>query len=295
MLQKGRIPMSEIKTIQIGDLTLAYKEFGTGDKYLLSTQNFFLTDCHMELLGKPPYDYHCFLIYMRGYGKSSHITDPTPKNYNAIWGEDVVAFAKAMGISSFYYTGVSHGNWAGWHIAFHYPQLLRAFVCVDGIAQFRDVNPNMTRRTPGFFEQVDAVVGNREALEKMAWMENWPTENPQRLARRAANHAEHTEILMSRAREEFLVPNDGDMTCCQAKTQDEFYEKLSKIPVPVLIWIGGLDPLARAEDGLKIAQTIPGASLLTYQHLGHGGADECPEMAARDCDRFFRDVEGRIL
>ena len=28
---------------------------------------------------------------------------------------------------------------------------------------------------------------------------------------------------------------------------------------------------------------------------GHGGADEMPELAARDCDRFFKDVEGRIL
>ena len=67
--------MEDIKTVQIGQITLAYKEFGSGDKYLLSTQNFFLTDCHMELLGKPPYDYHCFLVYMRGYGKSTHITD----------------------------------------------------------------------------------------------------------------------------------------------------------------------------------------------------------------------------
>lgn len=285
--------MSEIKTIQIGDLTLAYKEFGTGDKYLLSTQNFFLNECHMELLGKPPYDYHCFLVYMRGYGKSSHITDPTPKNYVSVWGEDLVAFAKAMNIPSFYYTGVSHGNFAGWHIAFHYPELLKAFVCVDGIAQFREAPAGATRKRPE--TNWDEIVGNREALSKMAWMENWPTNNPERLARRAANHAEHTEILMGRAKEEFTVPNAGDMTCCGAKSAEEFYEKMSKINLPVLIWIGGLDPLAKAEDGLKIAQTIPGASLLTYQHLGHGGADECPEMAARDCDRFFKDVEGRIL
>lgn len=285
--------MSEIKTIQIGDLTLAYKEFGSGDKYLLSTQNFFLNECHMELLGKPPYDYHCFLVYMRGYGKSSHISDPTPKNYVSIWGEDLVAFAKTMNIPSFYYTGVSHGNFAGWHIAFHYPELLRAFVCVDGIAQFREAPAGAAPRRPNV--NWDEIVGNREALSKMAWMENWPTNNPERLARRAANHAEHTEILMGRTKDEFTVPNAGDMTCCGAKTAEEFYEKLSKINLPVLIWIGGLDPLAKAEDGLKIAQTIPGASLLTYQHLGHGGADECPEMAARDCDRFFKDVEGRIL
>ena len=284
--------MTEIKTIDLGDVTLAYKEIGSGDKYLISSQNFFLTDCHMELLGKPPYDYHCFLVYMRGYGKSSHITDPTPKNYNIIWGEDIIRFAEAMGIPSFYYTGVSHGNLAGWHIAFNRPELLRGFVCVDGICQFQKM-----KHTPPTYSLDDAraLVGNYEALEKISWMENWPTRNPERLARRAANHAEHTEILMHRAAEEFALPNIGDLNCCGAETEEEFFERLSQIPVPTLVWIGGLDPLAKAEDALKVAQAIPGASLLTYQHLGHGGADECPELCARDCDRFFRDTEGRIL
>lgn len=286
--------MSEIKTIDLGDVTLAYKEFGSGDKYLISSQNFFLTECHMELLGKPPYDYHCFLVYMRGYGKSSHITDPTPKNYIEIWGDDIIRFAEAMNIPSFYYTGVSHGNFAGWHIAFNRPELLKAFVCVDGICQYREKQGPLPR-TPGYYPDVDKMVGNYEMLEKTAWMEHWPTNNPERLARRKANHEEHTQILMGRTKDEFIIPNAGDMTCCGAKSAEELYEKLSKIPVPTLIWIGGLDPLAKAEDGLKVAQTIPGASLLTYQHLGHGGADECPELCARDCDRFFRDVEGRIL
>ena len=33
--------MHEIKTIEVNGVTLAYREYGTGDKYLLSTQNFF--------------------------------------------------------------------------------------------------------------------------------------------------------------------------------------------------------------------------------------------------------------
>lgn len=295
MRQKGwRCMMSEIKTVQVGDITLAYKEFGTGDKYLLSTQNFFLTDCHMEMLGKPPYDYHCFLVYMRGYGKSTHVTDDTPRDYNQIWGKDLVDFARVMGIERFYYTGVSHGNLAGWYTAFHHPEMLRGFVCCDGIIQFvaptGDAHPS-SRKNP----DAAKIVGNYEALEKMAWMEPWPTQNPQRLARRKANHEEHTQILMERAQEEFEVPNVGDLSCCGAKTEQEMLDKLAKINVPVLIWNGGLDPLAKVENALKVAQAIPGASLLTYQHLGHGGADECPEIAARDCDRFFRDTEGRIL
>ena len=100
--------MHEIKTIDVNGVTLAYREYGSGDKYLLSTQNFFFKDSHMALLGQEPYDYHCFEVYMRGYGESSHIFDQERRDYAKIWGEDLIAFAKAMGIESFYYTGTSH-------------------------------------------------------------------------------------------------------------------------------------------------------------------------------------------
>ena len=285
--------MSEIKTIQLGEITLAYREYGTGDKYLLSCQNFFFEDCHMAQLGQPPYDYHCFLVYMRGYGMSTHITDGIQRDYIRIWGDDLIRFAEAMNIPSFFYTGVSHGNFCGWHIAFTRPELIRGFVCMDGICQYRETPFESRSLIKG--PDPATLVGNREVLEKMAWLEKLPTRDPKRLARRASNQKEHTEILMNRSLEEFTVPFVGDMSCCGAKSEEEFYAKLAAIPFPVLIWIGGHDPLAKAEDALKIAQTIPGASLLTYQHLGHGGADECPELAARDCDRFFRDTEGRNL
>ena len=98
--------MAEIKTIQVNGTTLAYQEFGQGDKYLLSMQNFFLTDCHASLLGQPPYDYHVFLVYMRGYGQSEHIFDPEPKDYVSIWGQDLIAFAEKWELRSSTITGV---------------------------------------------------------------------------------------------------------------------------------------------------------------------------------------------
>lgn len=277
-----------MKKIEVNGTTLAYREFGSGNKYLISTQNFFLTGCHMELLGKPPYDYHVFLITMRGYGESEHIFDAEPKDYTKIWGEDVIFFAEAMGIPNFYYTGVSHGNWAGWYIAFHRPELLRGFVCCDGIAQFR--GKSETRPAPPHSAvNWDETVGNPEALENLAWAEHWPTENLQRLERRRRNHEEHLEILMLRKKEEFLLANTN-ISACDAETEAEFYDFLAQIPVPMLLLGGALDPLSKVEDMLKIAKIIPGAQMLTYQHLGHGGPDECPEMIALNCDRFFKDA-----
>ena len=286
--------MHEIRTIEVNGVTLAYREYGSGDKYLLSTQNFFFRDSHMALLGQPPYDYHCFLVYMRGYGKSSHVYDQELRDYGAVWGEDLIAFAEAMNIPSFYYTGISHGNWAAWYIAFHRPDLIRGYACVDGIAQYHE-----QRDLPGplkkMRDRAEEYVGNEELLRRTAWIETWPTENPQRLKRRRENFEEHLDILMHRSREEFALPMLGDMTGCHAKSQEELLERMKEIRFPVLIWEGGLDPLATPEAALEVAKAIPGAVYLMYQHLGHGGADEMPELAARDCDRFFRESEGRIL
>ena len=282
-----------MKTLEINGVTLAYEEYGSGNRYLISSQNFFFRDCHMALLGREPYHYHVFLIYTRGYGASTHIFDPTPRDYTTIWGKDVAAFAEAMGINSFYYTGISHGNWAGWYLAINRPELLRGFACGNGIAQFRD--PDARTPVPPRPElDLDRVVGNREALEKMAWMENWPTNNPDRLRRRAGNHKEHLQILLNRKKEEFTVRNTN-MSCCDAKTREEFYETMAKIDVPVLFLHGMLDPLAKIEDVVRLSQAIPGSQIKAYQNLGHGGGDECPEIFARDCDRFFRDTEGRVL
>ena len=282
-----------MKTLEINGVTLAYEEYGSGNRYLISSQNFFFRDCHMALLGREPYHYHVFLIYTRGYGASTHIFDPTPRDYTTIWGKDVAAFAEAMGINSFYYTGISHGNWAGWYLALNRPELLRGFACGNGIAQFRD--PDARTPVPPRPElDLDRVVGNREALEKMAWMENWPTNNPDRLRRRAGNHKEHLQILLNRKREEFTVRNTN-MSCCDAKTREEFYETMAKISVPVLFLQGMLDQLAKIEDVVRLSQAIPGSQIKAYQNLGHGGGDECPEIFARDCDRFFRDTEGRVL
>ena len=282
-----------MKTLEINGVTLAYEEYGSGNRYLISSQNFFFRDCHMALLGREPYHYHVFLIYTRGYGASTHIFDPTPRDYTTIWGKDVAAFAEAMGINSFYYTGISHGNWAGWYLVLNRPELLRGFACGNGIAQFRD--PDARTPVPPRPElDLDRVVGNREALEKMAWMENWPTNNPDRLRRRAGNHREHLQILLNRKKEEFTVRNTN-MSCCDAKTREEFYETMAKIDVPVLFLHGMLDPLAKIEDVIRLSQAIPGSQIKAYQNLGHGGGDECPEIFARDCDRFFRDTEGRVL
>lgn len=272
-------------------VTLGYREIGSGNKVLISTQNFFFTDCHMELLGKPPYDYHVYLIWMRGYGESDHIFDTEPRDMIKVWGEDVLAFADAIGAERFYYSGVSHGCFAGWYIAFHQPHRLLGFAATSGVTQF---TPPGRPPFPQHKLDLDSIVGNREALEKMAWNTFYPTKDPKRLARREACRKEHLEIMMARKKEEFTVATNT-MSGSDAVTEEEFYRQLSQIDVPLLIVNGMRDNLSTPEKAMKVASLVPGAKMITYEHFEHAGPDECPETVARDCDRFFHDIEGRIL
>ena len=279
--------------IQVNGASLHYKEIGIGDKILISTQNFFFTDCHMELLAKPPYDYHVYLITMRGYGESEHIYDNFERNWVPIWGEDVLAFAEIIGAKQFYYSGVSHGCWAGWYIAMHKPEVLIGFVATSGIVQFTP--PDMGEKFPPKMDiDLDSIISNREALSKMSWDTFYPTKDPKRLSRRAACKKEHLDIMVGRKKEEFKVANTN-MSCCDAHTEQEFYHELSKIPVPILIVNGIRDTASTCDKAMKVASIIPGSKMITYEHFEHAGPDECPEIVARDCDRFFKDTEERIL
>jgi pimeloyl-ACP methyl ester carboxylesterase len=275
-------------------VTLSYKEIGKGNKILLSTQNFFFTDCHAELLGKPPYDYHVYLIMMRGHLESDHIPESeTPDNWAQMYSEDLLAFADAIGAKQFYYTGVSHGCIAGWYIAFHQPERLKAFAATSGVVRFTEPGG----RPVGLPDFGSHIAGNREELRKVSWNTFYPTKDPKRLARREACRNEHLEIMMRRTQDEFGIFGSffKNTRESDAQSEEEYYRQLSEVNVPVLILSGSRDPAFIPEKALKAVSLIPGAQLITYEHLEHAGPDECPEMVARDCDRFFRDIEGRIL
>lgn len=279
--------------IEVNGTIIDYKEFGRGDKILISTQSFFFTDSHMELLGKAPYDYHVYLLTMRGYGQSGVVEEPYERDWTKVWGEDVLAFAEAVGAKQFYYSGVSHGCWAGWYIALHKPEVLRGFAATSGVVQFIPPSAKATFRPP-VGANIDRLVGNSEELAKISWNTFYPTNDTVRLTRRKACQEEHLNILLHRRKEEFLVRNTN-MSCCDVKSEEEFEERLARIPIPVLIVNGIRDDLSTIEKAIRVTSLIPGAQLIAYEHFEHAGPDECPQIVARDCDIFFRDAVDRVL
>lgn len=94
--------------------------------------------------------------------------------------------------------------------------------------------------------------------------------------------------------EEFLINNEN-FAVTDAASEEELYELVRQIPVPVLLINGGMDELSTMAEVLHIAQLIPGAKLIMYQNMGHSGLHECPEMVAADMDLFMREHEKYVF
>ena len=273
-------------------VTLEYQEYGQGQKILLCTQNFFLSGNHMELLARHPYDFHTYLVTMRGYGGSDHVLGEPPGDWIKTWAQDLLAFADAIGATKFYYTGISHGTLAGWYIALHCQERLHAFAAVSGLPLFSPPGAPLPIQLPQWYE--DGIIGNREALKKMAWNLQLPTQDPVRLQRREQCREEHLNLLVSRSREEFEV-TVTNMSACEATTITEYEARIAQIQIPLLIFWGMQDTSSPIETALRLASLVPGAKFVSYQHFEHGTPDECPALLAEECNLFFRQTSNRIL
>lgn len=281
-----------MKKIQVNGVTLAYEELGIGDNVVIASQNRFSPNYWARLLAQPPYHYHVYLLVMRGYGESTHIYSQEPRDFTKLWSEDVIAFAQALGIEKFFYTGHSHGNYPGWYMCFHKPEVLRGFVSCDGILQFHIPHTGGTSsKAPGF--DIASMVGDMEKIRRHVYKVDSPTQNPDRLRRRKENQEDSIDRWMTMKPEEFLINNEN-FAVTDATSPEELDKLVRNIHVPVLLINGMMDPISTMEEVMHVAGLIPGAKLVAYQNMGHSGLNECPDIIAADADLFFRTREHYI-
>ncbi len=190
------------------------------------------------------------------------------------------AFAAARGLASFALAGNSLGGGVAWNYALKHPERLSALILVDagGWPQkpaahvplaFRILRYRIGR---WFLSHID----NRPLIEDglkvdvydpavitPAFVDRWAE------FQRAPGHR---AILMS------IAPAAMGVATSEA---------LAAIRVPTLVLHGESDTIIDPESGRKFAAAIPGATLITYPHVGHLPQVEIPERSARDVAAFL--------
>jgi pimeloyl-ACP methyl ester carboxylesterase len=278
------LPIAKLK-----DVELYYDEFGSGDRYLISAQQFHskIASYTIELANR--HGFHVFNIQIRGYGKSSPVYEGYGDRWYNVWSRDVIDFADAMGIDKFFYTGVSHGAGIGWYLCHDYPERIRGFFSVVG-------GPH--KKTPDEQTSPARMATIRAAQSKETWEQfvaervknmsslsfSLSAENEEEYRLQQALHEENLEFWSTMTPEAGRI--DPKKPFPECRTEEELIEKLKTIKVPTLM-IGGIrDNIIFPEDLVRSCRAVEGSKLILYEDGTHGVAQEHRVEVANDIMQF---------
>lgn len=185
-------------------------------------------------------------------------------------GRDALAVADAAGAARFHFAGVSLGGMTGMWIAAHAPERVDRLVLANTSAT---VDPTVydariaAIRRDGMAAVADAVLGRFFT--------------PGYIARATPHYATVRETL--------LQTDPGGYTgCCAAIRDMALMPHLPSIRAATLVIAGSFDPATPPDHGHRIAQAIPGASIveLPTAHFSHS------ERPGRFVDLVVRFLQG---
>lgn len=259
-------------------IEIYYEEFGTGDKYLIcSQQSHASRSLEREMV---QYGFHVFLLTNRGYGKSTHLTEDYGDYWYDRFADDVVHFADRMGIDKFVYSGASHGAGCGWSVVKNYPERVMCFFAVVPGPHSLDEG------RMAFKEMVEkGLITLKESVREV--------DDENLLERRRLIKEEMKEALNS---EEYKRYYDTEEVrnihygrpLAYLANEEELKEVFHKIKTPVLILGGGNDPISRNDLMVRSMENLPNCKLVIYSGFGHG--IDIYEELAREADRFYENV-----
>ena len=217
--------------------------------------------------------YRTIALDYRDVGGSDEAKEPyTIKDL----AEDSVAVMKSLDIRQAHLIGISMGGFIALELALKYPQMVEKFVLVvtsaggpGHVSPSRDIMAVMMP-VPG------VEIG--EAARKVCAAVSAPDF--------AESHPEEFDIFaeIARYRPMSEAAYFRQLTACRGH---DVSQRLHEIKAPTLVIHGDVDPLVPLKNGLHLAETIPGATLIVYPNTGHIPEVERAEEFNRDILAFL--------
>lgn len=259
-------------------INIYYEEYGSGDKYLICSQQSHAEHSLEKELVK--YGFHVFLLTNRGYGRSTHLTEDYGDYWYDRFADDVVHFADKMGIDQFVYSGASHGAGCGWSVVKNHPERVICFFAV----------------VPGPHSLDEGKMSFKEMVEKgLVTLKEAPSsiDDPDLLLRRKLQKEEMERVFSS---EDYRKYYDVDEVrnlhygrpLAYLENEENLKEALRNIQTPVLILGGGIDPISRNDLMIRTMENLPMCKLVIYSGFGH--SLEIYEELAYEANRFYENV-----
>lgn len=254
--------------VQAHQVEIAYEEAGAGDPPVLVVPQWFLTSRSMRvsaLVRRLAQSHRVILYDRRGTGASDK---PGPPYTTARDSRDLGAFAEALDLSDLVVLGMGvRGSQVALHFAGHFPQRVRAIVCIGGTPRWSagaewpyGLGDEAWRRAFGELEQHGDEAPPRGA--SLVMREEWA----------ACGRAAAMDML-AHTREEDLRPF------------------LHKVTPPTLVLHMKGDDLVPFEAARWLAESLPDGTLEVFD-AGREVPLRAPEELAEHIEEFLRTVAG---
>ncbi len=251
-------------------INMSYVELGSSEKEPLILIHGFSDSSlgYRGVIKKMQENFHIYAVELRGHG---HTDKPEQFAYTiSQHAEDVVAFADAMGIDTFYLAGQSLGSMVAQFIAFSHPDRVRKLALISTFTRFDDT-PEEIRESAANFEEW--ARGNIE--DKDIWPSLDTFYDPE--------YPKYAKQLLA----------TWPLRCYKASWWGmELADNtgfLQYIKCPVILMWGTNDDVVSTEHREEIKRLLPDAKVKIIEDKMHEVLQECPFEIAEELNNFFSD------
>ncbi|MFA4876501.1 MAG: alpha/beta hydrolase [Methanoregula sp.] len=259
------ITKAEIKTVPVGDISIAYKEAGSGEPLILimgyaGTMDLWDT----RLVNQLAQHYHVIVFDNRGMGHSTS----SGKEYSIrLFANDTAGLMDAMGIKKAHIMGWSMGTYIAQELALNYPDRVDTLVLYAGGPGGNEALPPAPKDIAALTNTsgTDRERGERLFLE--LFPSAWLKENP--------DPSKYFPKVTSSSPPENIQRQDAAIMAWNGT-----YTRLSALQQPLLLVAGEQDVIVPPKNSLVIAGQVPQSWVVRIPGAGHGLMYQYPEKLA---------------
>ena len=274
--------------MQCNGYQLEYEEYGSGDRVLLCCQQNHSRIQNWTISLAETGLFHVYDITIRGYGRSTHVTEDLGEEWYDVWANDACGFADALGVDRFFYTGMSHGAGIGWHLCVQHPERVRGFFAIVGGPHSKDgADTGEARmRTIRAAENAETWKAYCDGIDERSRPVRTDGMTDEEWEKALALHEEDMSFWYGMTLEEARLNPRKPFP--KLHTEAELIEVLSKIEVPTLMMGGMKDPISLPENMIRSLKAVKNSKLVLYEDATHSLDREHKEEIVEDICSFAR-------
>jgi len=258
--------------ISVGDVTLAYHEYGSGYPVIFINGLASAMDTwNPPVIEKISKHFRVIVFDNRGTGYAGFSDEPFSV---PLFAKDTANLLDALGIARAHVLGFSMGACIAQELALTFPEKVNQLILVAGDFGGADA----LKASPDIFARlIDKSGTMEEVAHRMfsllfppAWLEN------------------HDPLLYCPEVEEVTSTENCTRQLTAFSGWQGSFSRLENIRSPTLVITGDKDAIVPPENSRLISSRIPGAELVTFHGGGHGLMYQCPDRFSQTVLTFLK-------